>query len=88
MAYLDDLVVYSRTWGEHLGHLREVLRWLQEAGLTAKPMKCRLVKRETPYLGYVVGGESRGGEGACSERLSTSHFKNRGLSISCVSRLP
>ena len=55
-AYLDDLVVYSRTWEEHLRHLKEILWRLQDAGLTAKPKKCRLAMSETPYLGYIVGG--------------------------------
>ena len=54
-AYLDDLVVYSHTWEEHLRHLKEILRQLQEAGLTAKPNKCRLAMGETPYMGYIVG---------------------------------
>ena len=40
-AYLDDLVVYSSTWEEHLQHLRQVFSRLQEASLTAKPKKCQ-----------------------------------------------
>ena len=41
MAYLDDLVIYSCSWENHLQHLRSILDKLQEAGLTAKPMKCQ-----------------------------------------------
>ena len=36
-ALLDDLVVFSVTWEEHIKHLREVPRWPREACLTAKP---------------------------------------------------
>ena len=38
-AYLDDVVIYSDSWEDHLQHLRQVLQHLKDAGLTAKPMK-------------------------------------------------
>ena len=41
-AYLDDLVVFSNSWPEHLEHLRAVLQRLREAGLTVKPTKCQI----------------------------------------------
>lgn len=54
-AYLDDVVIFSGTWEEHLKHLKVVLRRIQEAGLTINPGKCALAKKETEYLGYVLG---------------------------------
>ena len=33
-AYLDDLVIYSSTWSDHLQHIRLILQRPQEAGLT------------------------------------------------------
>ncbi|XP_058620850.1 uncharacterized protein LOC131532954 isoform X2 [Onychostoma macrolepis] len=33
-AYLDDVVIYSGSWQEHLQHLADILKRLQEAGLT------------------------------------------------------
>ena len=35
--YLDDLLVYSKTYDEHLCHLREVMSRLRNAGLTVNP---------------------------------------------------
>ena len=59
-VYLDDLVVYSGEWEEHLTHLRAVLERLRGAGLTAKPAKCKLGARQCVYLGHTVGnGEIR-----------------------------
>ncbi len=55
-AFMDDVVIYSRTWEMHPQHLREVLSRLREAGLTARPSKCRIAMREVNYLGHVVGG--------------------------------
>ena len=51
-AYPDDLVVYSSTWEEHIGHIRTVFGRLRDAGLTAKPKKWM---SQCVYLGHVVG---------------------------------
>ena len=39
--YLDDLVVVSDSWTEHLGHLETILEKLQEFGLRVKMAKCQ-----------------------------------------------
>ena len=54
-AYLDDVVIYSRTWGEHLQHIQTVLARLREANLTIKLKKCQFGMRSCTYLGHVVG---------------------------------
>ncbi|KAI4902503.1 hypothetical protein NFI96_000908 [Prochilodus magdalenae] len=54
-AYIDDVVVYSSSWKEHLRHLSIVLK-INEAGLTANPSKCHLSCKEVSYLGYILGG--------------------------------
>lgn len=54
-AYLDDIVVYSATWEDHLRHLSDVLARIQRAGLTIHPRKCALAKEEVQYLGHVLG---------------------------------
>ena len=63
-AYIDDIVVYSDTWEDHLRHLQTVFLSLQEAGLTAKPRKCQFAMFRCSYLGHVVGsGEVRPEQG-------------------------
>ena len=54
--HLDDLIVFSSTWENHLSHLRAVLSRLQELGLTTKPSKCQFGMTECTYmyLGHVV----------------------------------
>ncbi len=54
-AYLDDVVVHSESWEEHLAQLRRVLLELRRAGLTANPRKCHLALFEARYLGFQVG---------------------------------
>ena len=53
--YIDDVLIYSSTWMEHLEHIRGVLEALREAGLTAKPNKCVWSARSLEYLGHEIG---------------------------------
>eukprot|EP00731_Ephydatia_muelleri_P003291 Em0001g3291a len=50
-AYLDDLVIFSRSWPEHM----LLLQKLREADLTVKQKKCQLAMSRCSYLGHVVG---------------------------------
>ena len=59
-AYLDDVVIHSTSWDDHVRHLHEILRRLGQAGLTVKPKKCQIAMSQCTYLGHVVGnGEVR-----------------------------
>ena len=55
-AYMDDIIVFSTIWDDHLHHLSSVLGRIQEAGLTIKKRKCQFAMAECGYLGYRVGG--------------------------------
>lgn len=57
LLYLDDIVVYSATYEEHMQRLEAVFRRLREAGLKLKPSKCRLFQKTIKYLGHVVSEE-------------------------------
>ena len=57
-AYLDDLVVHSESWSDHVKHLRVIFERLRQAGLTAKPSKCQYAMSQCVYLGHVVGNGS------------------------------
>ncbi|KAL0200063.1 hypothetical protein M9458_003250, partial [Cirrhinus mrigala] len=54
-AYLDNVVIHSEAWEDHLERLRRVLSELRRAGLTANPRKCHLAMNEAKYLGFTVG---------------------------------
>ncbi|XP_040264683.1 uncharacterized protein LOC120979792, partial [Bufo bufo] len=57
LLYLDDVIVYSKTYEDHLKHLAEVFEILIKYGLKVKPSKCHLLKPAVKYLGHVVSGE-------------------------------
>ena len=54
-AYLDDVVIFSQSWEEHVSHLQAVLSSIQAAGLTINPQKCAIAQKEVQYLGFVIG---------------------------------
>ncbi|GBG92484.1 hypothetical protein CBR_g55636 [Chara braunii] len=53
----DDILVYSRTLEDHLGHLRRVLETLCRAKYKANRDKCDFVRQELEYLGHFVTPE-------------------------------
>ena len=53
-VYLDDILVISSSWQEHLENLSLVLERLQHAGLRLKPKKCAFARRKAIYLGHVI----------------------------------
>ena len=55
-AYIDDIMVFSSSWEEHLTHLHKILNCLQEANLTIKMSKCQFGRIKVHYLGHVIGG--------------------------------
>jgi len=55
MVYLDDLLVMSSSFEEHLSHLAEVATQLRKAGLTINIAKSQFCLKKIDYLGYIVG---------------------------------
>ena len=55
---LDDLIIFSASWEEHLTNLRAVLSRLQELGLSTKPSKYQFAMTECTYLGREWSGQT------------------------------
>ena len=53
--FLDDILIHSATWEEHLVLLDKVLARLRKARLTAKPSKCFVGMTTLEYLGHELG---------------------------------
>ena len=54
MVYIDDILIFSKTFEEHLTHLEEVFNRLRQAGLRLKLKKCTFAQPKVEYLGHVV----------------------------------
>lgn len=52
--YLDDIVVVSKTFEEHIDLLLKVVDRLRSANLTISLPKCCFFRKQLKYLGYVV----------------------------------
>jgi Reverse transcriptase (RNA-dependent DNA polymerase) len=55
VVYLDDIMIFSKTWEEHMDHLKEVLEILKKKKFLVKRKKCMFGKEEVGYLGFIVG---------------------------------
>ena len=56
--YLDDVIIFTKSFDEHIKHVRKVLRRLKENGIKLKAKKCDLFKKEVKYLGRILSQES------------------------------
>ncbi|XP_052728608.1 uncharacterized protein LOC128195371 [Vigna angularis] len=54
VVFIDDILVYSKSYEEHEDHLRTVLGVLREKELYAKFSKCEFWMKEVPFLGHIV----------------------------------
>ena len=55
MVYLDDVIIYSKTFEEHLTHLNDIFDRVRDANLRLKAEKCYFAAKELQFLGHVVG---------------------------------
>lgn len=54
LAYLDDILIFSTSYDEHVRHVRKVLTKLREKDLPIKLSKCDFHKHSMPFLGFIV----------------------------------
>ena len=57
MAFIDDLIVYSKSPEEHLTHLKSILELHAQCGMKLNLRKCSLFQTQVEYLGHLVSKE-------------------------------
>ena len=54
VVYLDDILILSKSWANHLRHIQQVLNTLRQHQLYANLEKCSFSMMRLQYLGYIV----------------------------------
>ena len=54
IAYLDNIIIFSKNKEEHLQHLEIIFERLHEAGLKLKRSKCTFMKMHIEHLGHLI----------------------------------
>jgi hypothetical protein len=54
VVYMDDILIYIKTWAEHLQHIQQVLHTLRQHKLYTSLEKCSFGMDRVHYLGYIV----------------------------------
>ncbi|XP_068207579.1 uncharacterized protein [Palaemon carinicauda] len=55
-SYIDDLLVHTKSWSEHLETLQELFQRIRNANLTVRPSKCILASETVQFLGHEIQG--------------------------------
>ena len=56
LSFIDDIIIFSDNFEDHMKHLERVFQALQDANLTANPAKVTLCMPELKFLKHLVGG--------------------------------
>ena len=54
LVFFDDILIYNKSWKDHVQHVDRVLKLLEEKQLYAKSSKCFFGVQEVEYLGHIV----------------------------------
>lgn len=57
LVYIDDILIFSHSFHEHVEHLNSILSVLLQAKLQVNPNKCSFAQSSIDYLGHTVTGQ-------------------------------
>ena len=57
LPYVDDIIVASRSFSDHIQSLRNVFQQLRSANLKLNPAKCKFAEPSVVYLGHLISGD-------------------------------
>jgi len=67
LVYLDDVILFSPTFEDHVTQLDQVLRCIGEAGMALKIKKCNFFEDSVSYLGHIISDQ---GIRACPDKVA------------------
>ena len=72
--FVDDIIIFTLTWQQHIDTLRALLQRLREANLTVKPVKCFIGFASIECLGHMV---SEGTLQPCQDKIDSIFHAER-----------
>jgi hypothetical protein len=77
LVFFDDILIYRKTWTDHLTHVDQVVLLLSQHQLFLKQSKCAIGASEVEYLGHLVSKDGVGVDPKNIEAMQYwSHPKN------------
>jgi hypothetical protein len=71
LVFFDDILVYSRTFQEHVQHLHQVFDLLAADQWNIKLSKCSFTQNQVSYLGHVISSQ---GVATYPTKVAAPHF--------------
>lgn len=56
--FIDDILIFSKSFSEHIDHLRRLLEAIKKEGFRLKFKKCRFASDMVQYLGHIIQNNS------------------------------
>ena len=76
--YMDDCVIYSNSFKEHIEHVRVVLKALEDGGMKVNLQKSKIFKQKIEYLGFELRLH-KGGYGISPRTMKIEALIDAGL---------
>jgi hypothetical protein len=54
LVFFDDILIYTKSWEDHVRHVVKVLQLIKEQQIYAKPYKCFFWVKELEYFGHII----------------------------------
>ena len=68
-VYLDDIIIYSKTFEQHIDHIKTIFKALRKAILKIKLKKCYFCFPNISFLGHIVGRDGISVDSAKVEKI-------------------
>ena len=87
IAYIDNIMIFSKTLQKHLPHIRKVFEKLKSAKLSMKMSKCNFFSKKIQYLGYILsttGIQPLPSKTHTIQHMQPTHYTQTSLSVSWI----
>lgn len=56
--YIDDILIFSKSFEDHINHIEKVLKAIKKEGFRLKFQKCTFAASSVKYLGHIIGNNT------------------------------